>query len=589
MSKPIRTKIVCTIGPSVHSEDGIRDLIIAGMSVARINFSHGTLDEHRETIDLLKKVRLRMQVPLAIMLDTKGLEIRVGLIAGNEALLCTGDELWVLRETLEGSPKRISITPPQVLDQVSLGSQILFDNGYISSRVIQVNPEGVLVRIENGGILKSRKGVNIPNVKLNLPSMTENDERDLAFGCEQDVDIVAASFMRTATDVVAIKNFLAERGRSEILVMAKIENAEGVSNFDSIIQVADGVMIARGDLGVEVPISQVPRLQKMMIRKAYLAGKPSVTATQMLESMMVNPRPTRAEVSDIANAILDSTSAVMLSGETAVGLYPIESVQVMRSVIEEAEADFPHLNFLSQYNQPVYHDVPSAVSMAAVKTAYSSNAEVIFVFTQSGGTARLLSRMRPSMPIIAMTPKTKTYHQLASEWGVMPFQSDTPKGIDEAYKVISQFAIAQQLVSMGDLVVVTAGTPFGVSGTTNMMMVESIGDVLVRGHSGAGNRVYGNVGLLLSSDSRELYMLRGHIVVIKGCDTSYEPFVKAAMGVILANHPEDEASEQNLMQLAQKWNKPFIIRANGAFEVLKEGQLVTLDTTKALVYKGVVL
>ena len=262
MSKPIRTKIVCTIGPSVHSEDGIRDLIIAGMSVARINFSHGTLDEHRETIDLLKKVRLRMQVPLAIMLDTKGLEIRVGLIAGNEALLCTGDELWVLRETLEGSPKRISITPPQVLDQVSLGSQILFDNGYISSRVIQVNPEGVLVRIENGGILKSRKGVNIPNVKLNLPSMTENDERDLAFGCEQDVDIVAASFMRTATDVVAIKNFLAERGRSEILVMAKIENAEGVSNFDSIIQVADGVMIARGDLALRFRLARFPNCRR---------------------------------------------------------------------------------------------------------------------------------------------------------------------------------------------------------------------------------------------------------------------------------------------------------------------------------------
>ncbi len=589
MTMPIRTKIVCTIGPSVHSEEAIRDLILAGMNVARINFSHGTLDEHKETIDMLKRVRLRMQVPLAIMLDTKGLEIRVGQIAGNEAPLLPGDELWVVRETIEGSPKRISITPPQVLDQVFVGSQILFDNGYISSKVIQTTPEGVLVHIENGGMLKGKKGVNIPNVKLNLPPMTENDERDLAFGCEQDVDIVAASFMRTASDVLAIKTFLADHGKPDILVMAKIENAEGVANFDSIIQVADGVMIARGDLGVEVPISQVPRLQKMMIRKSYLAGKPSVTATQMLESMMVNPRPTRAEVSDIANAILDSTSAVMLSGETAVGRYPVESVQVMRSVIHETEVDFPHLNFLNQYGQAVYHDVPSAVSMSAVKTGYSSNAKAIFAFTKGGGTARLLSRMRPSMPIIAMTPNIKTYHQLASEWGVTPFQSDTPKGIDEAFKVISQFAVAQELVAMGDLVVVTAGTPFGVSGTTNMMLVESIGDVLVRGHSGVGSRVYGNVGLLLSTESRELFTLRGHIVVIKGCDASYEPFIKGAAGVVLANHPEDELSEQILLQLAEKWNKTVLIRAINAFDILKEGQLVTLDPTKALVYKGVVL
>lgn len=589
MTMPIRTKIVCTIGPSVHSEEAIRDLILAGMNVARINFSHGTLEEHKETIDMLKRVRLRMQVPLAIMLDTKGLEIRVGQIAENEAILLPDDELWILREAVEGSVKRISITPPQVLDQVFVGSQILFDNGYISSRVLQVAPEGVLVRIENGGTLKGKKGVNIPNVKLNLPSMTDNDERDLAFGCEQDVDIVAASFMRTASDVLAIKTFLAEHGKSDILVMAKIENAEGVANFDSIIQVADGVMIARGDLGVEVPISQVPRLQKMMIRKSYLAGKPSVTATQMLESMMVNPRPTRAEVSDIANAILDSTSAVMLSGETAVGRYPVESVRVMHSVIHETEVDFSHSNFLHHYGQAVYHDVPSAVSMSAVKTGYSSNAKAIFAFTKGGGTARLLSRMRPSMPIIAMTPNRKTYHQLASEWGVTPFYSDTPKGIDEAFKVISQFAMVQGLVAMGDLVVVTAGTPFGVSGTTNMMLVESIGDVLVRGHSGVGARVYGNVGLLQTSEARELFMLRGHIVVVKVCDASYEPFIKGSAGIVLANHPEDDASEHILLQLAEKWNKPVLLRATSAFEILKEGQLVTLDPTKALVYKGVVL
>ena len=314
-----------------------------------------------------------------------------------------------------------------------------------------------------------------------------------------------------------------------------------------------------------------------------------MTATQMLESMIVNPRPTRAEVSDIANAILDATSAVMLSGETAVGLYPIEAVKVMHSVIRETEIDFPHCVFLNQYGQAVYHDVPSSVSLAAVKTAYSSHAKAIFAFTRSGATARLLSRMRPSMPIVAMTPNFKTFHQLASEWGVLPVHNPEPKQLDEAFRIISHHALAQHVVSMGDLVVVTAGTPFGVTGTTNMMIVESIGDVLVRGHSGFGAKVYANVGFLLSPDAREVFSLRGHILVIKSCDVHYEPFIKAAAGVVLQNHLEDESSEQFLLKAAEKWNKPALIRANGAFEVLKEGQLVTLDPTKALVYKGVVL
>jgi len=371
-------------------------------------------------------------------------------------------------------------------------------------------------------------------------------------------------------------------------VVAKIENNEGVQNFDSIVQVADGIMIARGDLGVEVPLSQVPKLQKMMIRKSYLAGKPAVTATQMLESMINNPRPTRAEASDVANAIYDSTSAVMLSGETAVGHYPLETVNVMRSIVKEAEADFDYRGFFDHHASLIYHDVPSALTLATVKTAYSSNAQALFSFTNSGSTARLLSRLRPPMPIIAMTSNEKCYHQMSFNWGVIPFLSTECKTLVEAFQKISAFALERQFVSYGDLVVVTAGSPFGISGTTNMMIVESIGDVLVRGHVGFGARIHGNATLVLSSEAKKTYAVRGQILVIAKCDESYIPLIREASGIILQNHINDVESEKFAKQIATELEKPLIVRADAATRILKEGQLVTLDPEKALVYKGVV-
>jgi pyruvate kinase len=388
--------------------------------------------------------------------------------------------------------------------------------------------------------------------------------------------------------VLAIKKLLSEEKKSDILVIAKIENSEGVQNFDNIVQIADGIMVARGDLGVEVPLSQVPRLQKMMIRKSYVAGKLSVTATQMLESMINNPRPTRAEASDVANAIYDSTSAVMLSGETAVGKYPIEVVRVMKSIIEEAEADFDYREFFTQHSTYVYHDVPSAVTLATVKTAYSSNAKSIFAFTSSGSTARLLSRLRPSMPIVAMTENEKIYHQLASNWGVVPFLSQPSKTIQDAFSKISTFALEQDLVRYGDLAVVTAGSPFGISGTTNTMIVESIGDVLVRGHIGVGERIHGNVSLVGTPDSKRPYAVRDQILVITNCDERYLPLVQECAGVVLQNHIDDTASESYILDLCSSLHKPVIVRADGAVNVLKEGQLVTLEPEKALIYKGVV-
>ena len=585
----IHTKFICTIGPAVNTLEKMMGLIEAGMNVARLNFSHGTHEQHLEMINQLKEARRRMKKPVAIMLDTKGPEIRIGKLKNNEVKLTTGDTWLLVKQEIEGDAQRVSVTPSFILDRIEPGMRILFDDGYIASHVVEASAEGIRVCIDNGGIIKSGKGVNVPNVDLDLPAFTERDIEDIRFGCRNDVDLIAASFVRSPHHVLAIKKLLAEEKKSDILVIAKIENSQGVQNFDSIIQVADGIMIARGDLGVEVPLSEVPKLQKMMIRKCYLAGKPSVTATQMLESMINNPRPTRAEVSDVANAIYDSTSAVMLSGETAIGRYPLETMRVMTSVVKEAESDFDYRSFFEYHSKLVYHDVPSALTLATVKTGYSSNAKAIFAFTNSGSTARLLSRLRPSMPIIAMTSNEKCYHQMSFNWGVIPFLSEKCDTIDAAFAKISAFAIQHQLVSNGDLVVVTAGTPFGVSGTTNMMLVESIGDVLVRGESGYGARVHGNAAIIVTPETKKPYAVRGQLLVMAKCDETYLPLIQESIGIILQNNIDDVESERYALKIAADLNKPTIVRADAATRVLKEGQLVTLDPEKSLVYKGVVL
>jgi pyruvate kinase len=559
------------------------------MNVARLNFSHGTHEEHFQIIQYLKEVRDSQQRPLAIMLDTKGPEIRLGKIKGSQAVLKPGQIWRLLQEEVIGDEAQVSIFPSNIPSQLDIGAKVLFDDGYISSVVIAKEKESVLVEIIHGGIIRSGKGVNVPNYHLDLPAVTPKDIEDIKFGCREDVDIIAASFVRSAEHVLAIKKILADEKRHDILVIAKIENSEGVQNFDNIVQAADGIMIARGDLGVEVPLSHVPRLQKMMIRKSYMAGKPVVTATQMLESMINNPRPTRAETSDVANAIYDSTSAVMLSGETAVGLYPIETVNVMQSIIEETEADFNYRAFFDQHAPIVYHDVPSAVTLATVKTAYSSNAKAIFAFSRGGATARLLSRLRPKMPIIAMTGQKKTYHQLAFNWGVIPVFYPDCQSIKEGFDKISAFALDNHFVSYGDLVVVTAGTPFGVSGTTNLMIVESIGDVLVRGHVGYGSRIHGNAVIVLTPEAKEPFAVKDQLLVIAKCDESYLHLLQEAAAIILQNHVNDIASEKYAKKIALSLGKPLLLRADEACRILKEGQLITLDPKKALVYKGVVL
>ncbi|NGX48116.1 MAG: hypothetical protein K1000chlam3_01506, partial [Chlamydiae bacterium] len=381
-------------------------------------------------------------------------------------------------------------------------------------------------------------------------------------------------------------SLLLEQGKSEIHIIAKIESSLGVKNFDSILQVADGIMVARGDLGVELPIEDVPVLQKMMIRKCVQASKPVITATQMLESMMHNPRPTRAEASDVANAIYDSTSAIMLSGETAVGKYPIQTVKLMRSIVEAAEADFPYRDFFYRDSRVEFHDIPSSISLASVKTAYSSGAKAIFAFTSSGSTARLISRYRPEMPIVALTSNLKTYNQLAFNWGVIPIEPSHANNANEALAITSNFARDRGIVQFGDLVVVTAGT-FGVSGSTNMMIVESIGEVLVRGDESEGAEIEGQIQIILTPDEYSARIAIGKIVVIAKFDEAYIPVVQKAKGIILQNHPEDEDSESHAQEEAKKLGIPIIVRADGALRRLQDGQSITMDPERGTVYKKV--
>ncbi len=581
-----RTKIVCTIGPAVNSYESIKKLIDAGMNVARINFSHGTHEEHAKVIALLKKAREEKKVPLSIMLDTKGPEIRLGNLKEPSFEVKRKQKLQLVKDDILGSEEAVSITPPSVIDDLEKGMKVLIDDGYIYSKVIEVNKKGVVIEIENSGLIRPHKGVNIPHEEVNLPAMTERDIADISFGCQQDIDILAASFIRSYEHVLEIKKLLHKNNSSKILVFSKIESALGVKNFDSILQASDGIMIARGDLGVELPLTHVPKLQKMMIRKCYRVFKPVVTATQMLESMIQSPRPTRAEVSDVANAIYDSTSAVMLSGETAVGKYPIETIQIMKKTIEETEKDFNFEQFFyTDIATKVFQDISSSVAIAAVKIAYSARGKAILVFTNSGSTARAIARFRPKVPIIALTSNAKTYHQLGSNWGVIPILHNV-KDVKEGFKVASCYALKKGLVEYGDLVVVSAGTPFGISGTTNTLVVESIGNVLVRGAPSKGNSVFGKVCLIPAFDKNKKYDCKKALIVISSCDEIMKPVFKNALGVILQNHPEDKESEKQAKALCEEYKIPLLRRADFACSILKDGQEVTLDSTKGLIFLG---
>ena len=470
-----KTKIVCTMGPASLKEDVLEKMFRAGMNIARFNFSHGTHEYHKEGMELFRRVRDRLKLPAAVLLDTRGPEIRIGTFADGGIMLEKGNTFTFTTLDVEGDSERVSVTYKKLPAELKAGDKLLLDDGRLELHVEELTDTDVVCRVIHGGELTGRKGINIPNVHLDMPYISEQDERDLRFGIEMDVDFVAASFVRSKSDVIALRKLLNYYGGHKIKIIAKIENAEGVDNFDEILANCDGIMVARGDMGVEIDFEKLPGIQKKFIRKCYQAGKMVITATQMLETMIHSKTPTRAEITDVANAVFDGTSAVMLSGETAMGDHPAHVVGVMAKIAEQAERDALEMGVYDgvRYDSDFF-DLTNAICDAACTTARDIRAKAIIAVTNSGTTARRVSKFRPSEPIVAATPDKKTFHQLSLSWGVFPVlalnQDDTERLFLHAIDCARQLDI----VNKGDKVVITAGVPLRQSGTTNLLKVQEV-------------------------------------------------------------------------------------------------------------------
>ena len=459
-----KTKIICTMGPATDNIEVLRAMARAGMNVARFNFSHGSHEEHKQRIDRVKAVREEYNLPIALLLDTKGPEIRTGDMQDGKIFLKKGEQIRLTPRACLGTPSKISITYPDLYQDVQAGTSILIDDGLIELRVEQTQEQDILCRVLNDGAVSNHKGINVPDVHLSIPYLSDKDKSDIQFGIEQGVDFIAASFVRTADDVQQLRMLLDENGGAHINIIAKIENQQGVENIDGIVSLADGVMIARGDMGVEIPAEDVPPIQKMLIKKVTSAGKQVITATQMLDSMMKNPRPTRAEVTDVANAIYDGTGAIMLSGETAAGLYPVERT--------ENDIDYRKRFFVR--TRKANPDITDAICHATCTTAYDLNARDIVTVTKSGRSARMVARYRPSCGIIGCTPTKKVWYQLNLAWGVTPVLLSETDDVFDLFDSALETAKNQGLMQSGDLAVITSGVPIGVSGTTNMIRVQVV-------------------------------------------------------------------------------------------------------------------
>ena len=471
-----KTKIICTLGPAVDDANLIRALIEGGMDAARFNFSHGNHSEQLERLNRLKAVRDTMGRPVATILDTKGPEIRIRSFETKSVTLEAGDTFTLTTEEVTGTREMASVSYPRLHEELAPGQEILIDDGLVAVRVERIEGANIVCTVENGGVLSANKSINIPGVHIQLPALTEKDIEDIRFGVENDFDFIAASFVRRAADVEAVRTVLHECGGDDMRIIAKIENQEGVENLDEILAAADGIMVARGDLGVEIPAARVPILQKQMIRKGLQLGKLVITATQMLDSMMRNPRPTRAEVSDIANAVYDGTSCVMLSGETAGGKYPIEALQTMASIVIETEDAIDYWHQFEKQRVLPAANINDAVTHTCCLTAKDLDAKAILAATSSGHSAQMICRFRPACPIAALTMREKVRRQLNLSWGVIPFLTGEVNSTDRIFSLTTDVAVKEGLVQTGDIVVITAGVPLGRSGSTNLIKAQAAGE-----------------------------------------------------------------------------------------------------------------
>ena len=476
-----KTKIICTLGPATDDEEILRQLMRNGMNVARVNFSHGTHAEQKKRIERFKKIRDELQLPVALLLDTKGPEIRIKTFSKGKITLSAGEQFTLTTDEVEGTDKIVSVTYKDLNKDLKAGDTVLIDDGLIELNVIRIQGTEIVCEVKNGGDVSNNKSINIPNAAIHLPYMSEKDRADILFGIENDFDFIAASFVRTAYDVMEVKKILEENDGLNIMVISKIENQDGIRNIDEILKVSNGIMIARGDMGVEVPFEELPTIQKMLTQKCYKSGKIVITATQMLDSMIRNPRPTRAETTDVATAVFDGTSAVMLSGETAVGKYPVESLKTMAKIARRTEKSINYKENFNLNKMDTAQNVTNAISHATCMTAHDLEASAIIAITISGATARMASKFRPNCPIIAPTPSQKAYRQLALSWGVYPVLAEMKESSDELFEYAVDKALETKIVKNGDIVVIAAGLPSGTGGTTNMLKVQLVGRSLANG------------------------------------------------------------------------------------------------------------
>jgi pyruvate kinase len=570
-----RTKIVCTIGPASESKENVKALLAAGMDVARLNFSHGTHEEHGRRIAVLKEEAANMGKHLGILLDTKGPEVRTGMVPSEGIQLVNGATYTLDTDLSLGNGERVGITHQTLWKSVNPGTHILIDDGQIDLEVSKVENETICTVVQNGGLLKSQKGVNVPGIHVDLPAVTEKDIADIRFGISQGIDFIATSFTQKAVDIIDVRRIVEDMG-ANVHIIAKIESQEGISNLDDILEVADGLMVARGDLGVEVPVEEVPIYQKEMITKCNLLGKPVIVATQMLDSMIRQPRPTRAEASDVANAIWDGTDAIMLSGETAAGLFPLQAVQMMDKIARRTEKTF----LGAQATRHPQLNVAEAISFASYNIAKDLDAAAIITPTHSGLTARMISKYRPKALIVAATPFAMTARKLSLQWGVQPLVVPESSGTDEMLSIAVNSALNKDYIYSGDVVVITAGVPIGKVGSTNMIKVQIIGNILSKG-IGIGRKSYSGLAQKVSNPAKDKFN-QGDILIAESTDASFVSLIAQASALVV----EEGGLTSHAAIAALQYGIPAIVGAHDAFSKVSHGQIVTVDALTGILYEG---
>ncbi|MDR0272238.1 MAG: pyruvate kinase [Clostridiales bacterium] len=581
-----KTKILATIGPSSCEFETIKKMINEGLNAARFNFSHGDYDYHSNLMDTVIKAREELNKPIPLILDTKGPEIRTKTLDKDKIYLEQGQEFTLTTEDIVGDETKVSVTYENLPRDLKVGARVLIDDGLIEMVVKSITGNEVKCELINSGFLGNRKGINIPDVYVDLPSLTEKDIEDIKFGIKKGVDWIAASFVRTATDIENIRKVLVSNGGKHVQIMAKIESRDGVNNISAILDVADGIMVARGDLGVEIPPEEVPIVQKDLIRRCIMAGKPVVTATHMLESMCNNPRPTRAEASDVANAIFDGTDVIMLSGETAGGKYPVEAIKMMARIASKAEKTIDYDARYTANHQNLNKNVTNAISYAAVATAADMGAACIVPITDSGFAARMVSRTRPMCFILAATSDPVVYRQLNLSWGVIPMLADAPfEGDSEVFDTAEELVIKTGLVKNGEIMVALAGVPVGKAGATNTIRVCTVGDVLA---SGAGNDkgiAHGITRVITGSDDPDMEnFAKGEVLVCTTTDDSMLECIKLASAIVIGSWEKLDFSHAETV--AKALNIPLLRASVRVIDFIKSGIPVTVDTHEGLLLNG---